>query len=434
MNGVDFNQAGRELDKGQVYSNIRNTGWHAGAVYEKFSAAEFQRRYELTRAAMARRGLDCLIVPGSIHAMSMGQGMVWLTGHLDIRTMAHYVLFPRQGEPTLFCSMGGSHAEAVRQAVAIKDVRSAPGNDFGSVLAARLKELGHEGSTIGLMNVMSENFGVEYLPVNHYLTLKEALPDATLEFVPEFFHELMVLHSDEEMLFIRKAGELCDRALEAMAAQAKPGVTESQLAGSAAKAIMDGGGIPHLLIVAITSMEAPDAPFGNPRPSGKALSEGDIILNEIGAWYQGVSAQIGNPIVFGEPTGFARDFYYEVAVPGFERMAEKLAPGMTLDDVHKAGAMYFREKGHQSRALHLHGIDVVTAGPAMGPYFVRHKDYDYVLQPGMEIMLEPCPITADGKLGMFLGRTFLITTGGQERVTQYPLELTVVRPRQTGHV
>lgn len=426
--GVDFNQVGRELDKGHVYSNIQNTGWHSDAVYEKFSVAEFQRRYELTRTAMASRGLDCIIVPGSIHAMSMGQGMVWLTGHLDIRTMAHYVIFPHEGEPTLFCSMGGSHAEAVRQAVSIKDVRSAPGNDFGNALAARIKELGYGGGKIGLMNAMSENFGVEYLPVNHYLTLKESLPDATLAFVPEFFHELMVLHSEEEMIFIRKAGELCDRAVEAMAAQAKPGVTESQLAGSAAKAIMDGGGIPHLLIVAITSMAEPDAPFGNPRPSGKTLNKGDIILNEIGAWYQGVSAQVGNPIVFGEPTDFARDFYYEVAVPGFKRMADKLTPGMTLDDVHAAGAMYFREKGHQSRALHLHGIDVVTAGPAMGPYFVRHKDYDYVLQPGMEIMLEPCPITADGKLGMFLGRTFLITNGGQERVTQYPLELTTVRP------
>ncbi|MCB0154287.1 MAG: aminopeptidase P family protein, partial [Anaerolineae bacterium] len=389
----------------------------------KFSEGEYARRHQLTRDAMAARNLDCIIVPGSIHAMSMGQGLVWLTGHLDVRTAAHYVVVPLEGEPTLFCSMGGSHVEAVRQVVSVEDVRPGPGNRFGEFIATHLKEIGLARKRVGLINAMSERFGEEYLPANHYLALKEALPEAELVFVPEFFHELMYRHSDEEISFIRKAGALCDRALEAIIENARPGMTESQLAGLAAKAMYDGGGIPHLLIIAITSMENPCAVFGNPRPSERMLQEGDIILNEVGAWYQGVSAQSGNPIVCGQPTPFVADFFHEVVVPGYNLMADQLKPGQTLDDVSAAGGQFFREKGHQSRPLHLHSIDIVSAGPEVRVTGALHKGYDNLLQPGMELMLEPCPITADGNLGMFLGRTCVIRENETEWVTKLPIKL-----------
>jgi Xaa-Pro dipeptidase len=428
MQGYDFLQVRDQLDKREIFGDVRNTGWHSDAIYEKFSEGEYQRRYDLTRAAMTKRGLDCIIVPGGCSAMSMGNGLVWLTGHFDTRSLVHYVIFSLEGEPTLLYAMGGSHIEAVRQAVSVKDVRPVVRSRFGEAMADRIKELKLEKGKIGLMNAISENFGAEYMPVNHYFGLKENLPDANLELIPEFFHELIYLHSEEEFNFIRKAGALCDQALQAMAERARPGVTESQLAASAAKAIQDGGGIPHFTIIAITSMENPHAIFGNPRPSGRALQEGDIILNELGAWYQGCSVQIGNPIVLGAPTNFVKDFYYEITLPGFNWMAEKLQPGLPFKEVQEAGGQFFREKGHQSRPLHLHCIDVASAGPHVSPTGVRHQGFDDIIQPGMEIMLEPCPISIDGNFGMFLGRTFIIKETGHERVTNYPMELITVSP------
>ena len=89
MAGHNFADVRSQLDNGKFFGDVRNTGWHHDTVYEKFSAAEYERRYALTRTAMTARELDCIIAPGSIHAMSMGQGLVWLTGHMDIRTAAH---------------------------------------------------------------------------------------------------------------------------------------------------------------------------------------------------------------------------------------------------------------------------------------------------------------------------------------------------------
>lgn len=173
----------------------------------------------------------------------------------------------------------------------------------------RIKELGLEEGRIGLMSASSGGRAPEYLPVNYYFTIKEELPKAELLLVEKFFHELMFCHSEEEIRFIRKAGALLDRSLEAMAERSAAGVTEAQLAASAVHAMMDGGGYPHLHIIASTSMTEPHAVFGNPKPSLRPLKEGDIILNELGAMYQGASAQAGNPIVFGEPTAFVHEFF-----------------------------------------------------------------------------------------------------------------------------
>jgi hypothetical protein len=45
----------------------------------------------------------------------------------------------------------------------------------------------------------------------------------------------------------------------------------------------------------------------------------------------------------------------------------------------------------------------------------------------MELMLEPCAITPDGMLGLFIGHTFLITDDGARRVTDCPDELLVAK-------
>jgi Xaa-Pro dipeptidase len=193
---------------------------------------------------------------------------------------------------------------------------------------------------------------------------------------------------------------------------------------------MDGGGSVDFIILGSCPMDDPTLVFGNLRPSRRRLREGDIILNEIAADFEGYQAQIGVPICIGEPTERVRRMFDEVTLPAFERMAATLQPGRTLHEVWEAGH-FIREAGYQSRPLHLHAIDLATHTPYVGTARpgaegAHAEDYEVVLQPGMEIMLEPNPITLDGLLGLFLGHTFLITQCGQARVTgRLPLKLLI---------
>lgn len=418
----DFKRVRGRLDDGDAFGDMRNTPYYEDAVYPTFSDEEFERRYELTRAKMDRLELDVLVAPGGPYHWSYGGGMLWLSGHRGWHSMVEYVVVPREGEPTLVYSFGGTHAEATRRAVYPDDVRPSRGGDFGAVIAEVIRERGYPDGTVGIAPA-DWRFD-DYAPVNHVDTLRDELSDASIDLVSDFFHELMYRKSDEEIEYHRKAGELCVDALYAIRDRAEPGVTEYQLAAAATNAAMEGGGQVDFLIIGSTPMDDPAQVFGNPRPSHRELSEGDIVMNELAIGYEGYTAQIGIPVCVGEPTDRVRTMFEEITLPGFERMRDELRPGNDYEKIREAGE-FFRENGYQSRPIHLHGIDLVSNSPHVGPDHVRAYDYEREMRPGVVVMLEPNPITEDGTLGQFYGHTYVITEDGADRLTDCPHELLV---------
>ena len=289
-------------------------------------------------------------------------------------------------------------------------------------MVERIKELKLERGRIGLVEIDARH--KDYLPVNQYNVLRHGLPDAELVFTEGFLHELLVVHSEEELACVRKAGVLCQRAMEAMVARAKPGVPEYELRAAAGAAILDGGGDIDFLIIGSTPMDDPAMVFGNPRPSQRKLKKGDIINMELAAGYNGLSAQIGSPITLGEPTEMVRRFWEEITLPGYNKIIAEIRPGNATDNMRLA-SRFFRDKGVQSRPTQVHGIDIVTDKPHVFAERTEADEADKILKPGMIIMAEPNPITADGMFGIFLGHTFIVTAGGHECVDKLPLEIAV---------
>lgn len=412
------------LDQNAAFNNMRGTPYYREAVYEQFSTAEYARRYAALRAKMRDLALDAVVVPGGPSHWSWGGGMLWLTGHWEWHALACYVLVPLEGEPTLVYSMGGTHCEAVRREVsaALSDVRSSRNGKYAQVMVERLKELRLESGRIGLLEVDPRHS--DYLPINQYEDLRKGLPKAELVLTRGIMHELLSIHSEEELDCVRRAGKLCQAAMEALVARAKPGVPEYKLRAAAGAAILEGGGDIDFLIIGSTPTSDPAQVFGNPRPSRRVLQNGDLINMEIAASYRGYTAQIGQPVCVGEPPADVRRFWDEIAKPGFERMAAQLKPGNSMEAIRAAGD-FFREKGAQSRPIHAHGIDLITDGPHIFKEHVHAENFEKVLRPGMVIMPEPNPIRADGLLGMFVGHTYIITDTGAECVDDFPLELMV---------
>jgi Xaa-Pro aminopeptidase len=171
-------------------------------------------------------------------------------------------------------------------------------------------------------------------------------------------------------------------------------------------------------------MANPAMVFGNPRPSGRVLAHGDIINMELAAGYRGYTAQIGSPVCIGRPTDAVRAFWEEITLPGYRRIVAEIAPGKPVENMRLA-AKFFRDKGVQSRPTQTHGIDLVTDKPHVVAEHVAAEEFETVLKPGMVIMAEPNPITADGLFGIFLGHTFIVTPHGHDCVDEFPLELVV---------
>jgi len=413
-----------KLDQSLPFANMRGTPYYRDCVWEQFSEAEYKRRYASLRAKMKEHKLDAIIAAGGPSHWSFGAGMLWLTGHVEWHALACYVLVPLDGEPTMIYSMGGTHAEAVRRQVevAVKDVRHSRNGQYAQVMVERLKELKLERGRIGLMEIDPRH--EDYMPVNQYNTLRRELPDAELVFTKNFLHDLVVIHSEEELACVRKAGVLCQRAMEAMVARAKPGVKEYELRAAAGSAILEGGGDIDFLIIGSTPMANPALIFGNPRPSSRVLQKGDIINMELAAGYRGYTAQVGSPICLGPPTDMVRKFWEEITLPGYHKIVAEIQPGKPTEAMREA-SKFFRDKGVQSRPTQCHGIDLVTDNPHVSAEHVKGVDIDMVLKPGMVIMAEPNPITADGMFGIFLGHTFIVTQTGHEILDKFPLEIAI---------
>ncbi len=414
----DFSHVRSALDSSRNFADVVGTGWFSDAIHERFSDGEYRRRYDRVHSTMDELGLDALIVGGGPSHWSSGGGMLWLTGHFEWHAMACYVLVPRGGDPTLVYSMGGTHIESVRNQVWVNDVRPSRMGAFGQVLAEVAREKGLADARIGHPPI-DPRFG-DYMPVNQYRAFTDALPDSELVLIDDIFHDLLRVKSEEELACVRVAGQLCADAFDAMVRCARPGVTEEDLRAAAAGAIHDGGGDVDFLIIASTSTHDPHAIFGSPRASKRELRTGDIVINELAAGYRGYTAQIGLPIFVGEPEPSARTFFEEVTLPGYLKLAELIKPGTTTEEIRQAG-QFFRDAGHQSRPILLHGIDLVTGPPHI---FVEQTEHD-VLEPGQVLTLEPNPVRADGNLGMFLGHTYIVTETGNEMVTGGPLEMVV---------
>jgi Xaa-Pro aminopeptidase len=306
--------------------------------------------------------------------------------------------------------------------VAVKDVRHSRNGRYAEVMVERLRELNLERGRIGLMEIDPRH--ADYLPINQYNVLRDSLPEAELVFTKGFLHDLLVIHSDEELACVRKAGKLCEDAMNAMVARARPGAKEYELRAAAGAAILEGGGDIDFLIIGSTPMDKPALIFGNPRPSGRVLQKGDFINMELAAGYRGYSAQIGSPICIGKPNDMVKRFWEEIALPGYRRIVAEIKPGNRCETIRQA-SRFFREKGYQSRPTQCHGIDLVTDNPHISAEHVTGTDADQVLKPGMVIMAEPNPITPDGLFGIFLGHTFIVTANGHECVDKFPLEIAV---------
>src|SRR5262249_57010038 len=109
----------------------------------------------------------------------------------------------------------------------VKEVVDSRNWRYVEIMVERIRELKLERGRIGMMEIDARH--ADYLPVNQYNVRRENLPDAELVFTRGFLHELLSIHSAEELDCVRKAGVLCRNAMDAMVARARPGGRENEL-------------------------------------------------------------------------------------------------------------------------------------------------------------------------------------------------------------
>lgn len=382
-----------------------------------FSAAEFTRRHDLARAFMAAHDLDCLLISGSGALWERGWANVrWMSNYIGTMELDAFVIFPREGEPTLaILGLNARLPDRVARSI-IPDVRGAL--NTAGILVRRLTELGLQTGHIGIIKPAPWLS----LPRDHHDALTEAFPTARFsEYSDEFWTMRLVL-SDEEIACLEEAGRIGDNAVQAVIDGLRPGMREKDLFRLIYDAMArDGGEIPTMVLACAESMHHPVSGFQRPRPIDREIQTGDVLLMEIGAREgHGYEAQTGKPIVFGPPTPEYEDLL-DVMFQAYDQVTKALRPGCTAADLRAAGQIIV-DRGYQVVAPLVHGVfNPIDAGPFVG---TSHRpDKDVTLAPNMACCVEIHPCSADVRKGVFIGDTFIITPDGARSVNHLPPRL-----------
>ena len=197
-----------------------------------FSKKEFSIRKNKTIEAMKDNHLDAIL-------MFRQESMYWLTGYDTFGYVFFQTLIlDKEGNTILL-----TRAPDLRQAQNtsnIEDIRIWIDRD-GSNPVDDLKTILDE------LNLKDKKIGVEYeaygMTGRNAIKLNKSLENyCFLEDQSELITKLRVVKSEEEIIYVKKAAQLADLALEEAWKNAKAGLSESKILAEMNSVIFEGGG------------------------------------------------------------------------------------------------------------------------------------------------------------------------------------------------
>jgi Xaa-Pro aminopeptidase len=389
-------------------------------MWDRFSAGELQRRFDLARGLMGEHDLAALVIFGNsgTNRANMANAF-WLTNHLDLHHC--YVVVPGdEGEETALYTGLTNHVPNAREASDVPIVEWG-GYDPAATVAERLRAVGVDHGRVGLVGVNAK-FGMG-MPYAHHERLRGELPRLELDDVTGAFSRLRAVKSGEEIEWLRRAAALTDKAILAVAEAARPGVSEVELVAIGEAAYRAEGGMPRIMFLRSMAMDEPTGCLPAQNPCHRRLAPGDVVITEFSASYWGYTGQIHRPIfVEAEPTPEWQRLF-DVALRAYEAIVEVLCAEATEADVIRA-AEPIREAGYAiyDDLVHGYGVDI------MPPIVDREQlgrppaDGGARFERNTTVVVQPNPITPDERMGLQLGALTVVGEKGAESLHEVALE------------
>ena len=381
-----------------------------------FERSELMARQTRLRATLAERGVDAMLVFSQ-------ESLYWLTGY-DSGGFVYFqcALVTADDRPIVLLTRRPDLLQA-RMTSTIEDVRiwwDADDANPAADLKAILEEHGLKGARVAI------ELNTHGLTGWNLWRCQTTFGDwCALEDDGHLIRKLRVVKSPTEIEIMRKAGKICDRALDAVIAAARPGILDSELKAVYMASILgDGADMP------------PNAPlfnsgeravFGrgvtNPRP----LEANDQILVEYPVPLRHYNVKTEWLIVLGQLRDEQRRMY-DVARETLAEMTEMARPGTTLGEIFDCYADNLDRAGYAASRYGATGysVGISYAPTSMDVPPMIYSGSSTVCEPGMTLFYHVMNGVQHSGLAMGVGHTFLVTDGAPELLTGLPDDLTVI--------
>lgn len=383
--------------------------------HPRFSDAEVARRFDAARALMDDKGLDALVIFGHSGNRRHYQADVHYFSNVALFHES-YVVIPRNGEPVLYSTHNNHHQNA-RELSVIPDIRKVTrAKGVPEVLGGDLDRMGLGKARLG----MAGPFFYQDMD-----GLRRRLPEARMTDVSMALRRIRSRKSAEELDWQRKAAVGCDRVMEALRREIRPGIEEREILIIAENAAWDAGCAPTFLYLNSTPMAASETCVPNQLWSRRKIRRGDVINTELTVNYGMYCSQILRPFFLGEPTPQYQAIN-DLMMRAYRELCGAIKAGTTAGELYDISLM-IREAGYSTVDGIAHGFGVDIQPPSGVPNGFNPPPFpDDVLEEGMTYVVQPNPVTPDEKAGMQLGDMGVVTATGFEVVHRYPAEVTVL--------
>lgn len=365
--------------------------------YPRFSDDEYAARWASIDELRAASDLDALVVYGT---GANRHELTWLTAW-GPRQEA-YLVAGGDAPPALYVQLY-NHVPTARLASIIDRVEWG-GTDSAATVAGDLRSRG------GLRRVGV----VGAVPYQHHRRLATALDGVELVDASPAFRRLRLVKSAEEIEWTRRGAGLCDAAMRALVAEARPGMTEHELGALTEHAYARLGGSHGICFIATGPMSGGGRVVPSQHWSSRRLAAGDAIMIELSAGIGGYTGQVLRTIAVGaEPPAGTRRLH-DVADRAYAEISAAVRPGASAAEVLEA-ARLIDDAGLTVCDDVVHGYGGGYLPPVLRTPATMHGPApDLVLRPGMMVVVQPNVITPDGSLGVQTGELRLVTETGSE--------------------
>jgi Xaa-Pro aminopeptidase len=356
-----------------------------------------EARWQRAVRALGARELDALY-------MGAGANFQWLVGRTPysggLPVWLSALILTADGRGTAVVS--DMHAEIFSfEGTGVDEVITyADGDDTAAVLRKALRSTGlGDGARVGVEDT---------LPFGDASTIGAVAPGVRLERAQDVFDALRSVKDAAEIELLRRSGAAVDAAYEAARQVTRPGQSLAESGAAMYKAMIESG------------CSQPIVSGTYRRYRERTLQAGDMLDLDLGANFSGYAVDTARNLFLGEPSAEVRA-WHELLERAYEAAADASRPGTPVSAVHDACAEVLAAAGKRQSWKVGHGVGLAPSHEAP------------LLQPGNETPLEEGMVfTIDP--GFFLEQdeplhieeTVLVTAGGAERLTSFPLSMLVV--------
>ena len=378
-----------------------------------FERAEFSQRINRLRELMAENELDGML-------LFRQESMFYLSGYDTFG----YVFFQ-----CLYLGLDGklillTRAPDLRQAEntsILEDIRIwVDGPDSNPAL--QLKDILRECACEGLQ------LGVEYdsygLTAKNGKLLDSALAGfCRLKDASNLVNRLRVVKSPEELVYVRKAAELADDALDEAHKLVKSGCDEGELLAAMQGAIFRGGGdYPGNEFIIGSGENALLCRYYSGR---RKLDPEDQLTLEWAGVYRHYHAAMMRTIPVGRVTAQHREMH-AVCLEAMTACESALRPGIPIGEVFDAYARTCDNSGMRKHRLNATGYSMgTTFSPNWMDWPMFYHGNQVLAEKNMVFFLHMILMDSDSGNAMCFGQSYVVNDSGCECLSRHSLELVV---------